>query len=93
MFLDGTLVPGSAVTLAGNNTIGESFDFDLTVSEGSLLDFVIGINGDSSSDGSGLNITITAIPEPSTLALLLVSGIGLLGYQHRQGQKLEQVQL
>jgi hypothetical protein len=84
IFYDGTEL--DSVTLAGDDTVGEDFDFDLMVSDGSILDFVIGPGSGAAGDSSGLNITVTTIPEPSGIALLLCSGMGLIGFQRRRKQ-------
>jgi hypothetical protein len=86
LFADGVLI--DSVTLAGNDGVGVSFDENIFVSAGSVVDFVIGTDGDSSGDLSGLNVSISSVPEPSTSMLLALSGVMGLICRRRRGNRL-----
>lgn len=62
----GTSLFGS-VTTSGNTPV--NFDINTTIAVGGYVDFVVGKNGNYFSDQSGLSINVTAVPEPSPLAL------------------------
>jgi hypothetical protein len=65
-----------------HSTDSGAFNFSLPVSAGNTIDFAV---YDNYSYGSTpLEATITGAPEPSTLALLGVGAVGLLGFAWRR---------
>jgi len=61
----------------------------VTVTEGSFLYFVVDPkNGNFDSDSTGLQIYITAVPEPAALALLGIGALGVIGYRWRRRKEL-----
>ena len=49
-----------------------------SLAAGDLLDISVGNNGNFFNDSTGLAVTITAVPEPETVAMLL-AGLGVVG--------------
>jgi len=75
IYVDGLLAFDAA---AAGTTLAETyFDFDVTLAEGSIVDFVVGNNGAGNLFGDESMLrAIIAVPEPSTLVLAL-SGMAL----------------
>ena len=78
-------------TLSFNDTVGVAFNQTLTVGVGSTVDFVVGPNGLDAFDSTGLKATITAVPEPTTMTLLGIGLVGLIGASARRriGKRLK----
>jgi hypothetical protein len=75
VFVDGI---GQGQTAYWSQAISGAFDFTLPVTAGETIDFVV-YNGTLYGDygSSPLAATITAVPEPGTLALLAAGLVGL----------------
>ena len=56
----------------GNSSGFVSFDLTVAVAPGSTIDFGVNAGTDAFSDSTGLKATVTIVPEPSTLNLLLI---------------------
>lgn len=67
-------------TVLGNNAIS-SFSFAASYNAGDVVQFQVG-NNFSTGNAVGLQVTATAIPEPSS-GLLLTAGLGALGLVRR----------
>ncbi|MEN6452561.1 MAG: PEP-CTERM sorting domain-containing protein [Thermoguttaceae bacterium] len=66
---------------------GPDFSIDLSVSVGDTLDFVVGCGtGSWWDDTTGLVARITAVPEPSTIALVGVGCVALYGFSRLRRQ-------
>jgi len=78
IFVDGALEFSQVIV---RDSVGESFNILATVDVGSTVDFVVGPNGYSDYDSTGLKATISnvsePVPEPSTVAALI--GMGVMG--------------
>jgi hypothetical protein len=68
--LYGAFIPGSSYEVPFN------FDGTVELAAGQSLTFDVARNGQFNDDSTGLNLTITAVPEPSSLLLF---GTGILG--------------
>lgn len=81
--LNGTLLSSFLWANGGNATL--STPLQLTLLAGDKLDFVTGAAGDFSFDSTAFNAVIVAVPEPSTVALLLtgLGAIAVLGARRR----------
>jgi hypothetical protein len=79
IFVDG--IPQVA-TPYWHSTDSGTFNFSLPVSSGHTIDFAA--YGDYTAGSTPLEATITGAPEPSTLALLGVGTVGLLGFAWRR---------
>jgi hypothetical protein len=60
------------------------FNQFVSLNEGSTVDFVVARTGDYRSLSTGLSVTISPVPEPSTIVLLAVGALGLLVYAWRK---------
>jgi hypothetical protein len=67
-----------------HSTDSGAFNFSLPVSPGNTIDFAV--YGSYGYGSTPLEATVTGTPEPSTLALLGVSAIGLLAFAWRRRQ-------
>ncbi len=64
------------------------FNFSMSLNAGDTIDFVVNDLGDIGSDSTGLTATITAVPEPTTLALFGLGGIGFAIAKRRRTRKV-----
>lgn len=73
------LVDGVSVysfDVAFQDFVGTNFDFDIAVSEGSVIDFVLGAKGDPLFDATVFTARMTTtVPTPGALALLGAGGL------------------
>jgi PEP-CTERM motif len=61
-----------------------SFNQDVTLALGDVLDFVVNRNGEYTYDSTGLGLVVSSVPEPGTLALLSVGLVGLIALRPRR---------
>jgi len=92
-YLNGTQLLSEAIALPGGNDITpQSFDFDLILAEGDVLDFAVDDNANPFFDNTLFNVLITqqiAVPEPTSVALL--SGmLALVAVGRRRARGLNQ---
>ena len=78
-----------AISGTGSATPITFFDFNATIGVGSTVDFVLGRDGSSfGADESILSAFITlqpqAVPEPSTVTLILAALVGLAWFGRRR---------
>ncbi len=69
------------------DTSDATSNFNLTnisLANGDTIDFVVSSNGGIDYDTTGLRVTLTGVPEPTTLALFGLGGIGLAGIAKRR---------
>ena len=67
----------------GINSI-QSFDETVQLNAGDLLDYVVGVDGNGGGwDTTGLDATVTPVPEPSTFVLAGVGAAALLIFRRR----------
>lgn len=66
-------------------TTSYSYSNTITVAAGDHLDFVLGYGpgGGNGTDVVGLSATISQVPEPSAIILLVAAGLGLVVYRRR----------
>lgn len=78
---------GGASLGAGNPTY--SYSTTIFVAQGQSVAAVVNRAGDYGSDSTGVNLTLTSVPEPGSWALL-IAGFGLIGaaLRHRRGEAL-----
>lgn len=69
----------------GNSSGFVTFDFIVAVAPGSTIDFGVNAGADAFSDSTGVTATITIVPEPSAMSLLLLVGAGSLVLFRRHG--------
>ncbi len=88
VYLNGTQLYGDS--LSGTFDSG-SFNTDLSLEEGDILDFVVGSPNIRNDDTTGLDLSITttlSVPEPSTvigLGVLATLGLGK-GFKRKLGK-------
>ena len=70
------IVPESTLSGFGDQN---GFNFVVDLQSGETLDFAAFNNGNPSYDSTGLSATITAVPEPTMLTLLVSAMLGLAG--------------
>jgi hypothetical protein len=68
---------------------GPSFTTTLTLAVGDRVDFAVGFgtDGGPNNDATGISAQLSAVPEPSTLALASLGGLGVLGYGWRRRRR------
>ena len=81
-------ITGPAANLSAQ-TYGPAVSFaqnDLVLHAGDTLSFVVNNDGSYFNDSTALTATITAVPEPSTWALVILgfAGIGFMTYRRKQ---------
>jgi len=79
--LNGTSI--FSASWANGGALASSGLLTLSLSAGDTIDFLLGSSGDWAFDSTRFGATITAIPEPSTVAQLLLGGV-LMGLHRRQ---------
>ena len=84
ILVDGIALPLYSFTFSG---VGADHNFGLTVpvTLGTTIDFVIGPHGDYNGDSTGLNVTISDVPEPAA-GLWVAAGLLSLGLLRRVRQ-------
>jgi len=88
--LDGIIDGNSGYAAQGIAQSGtsptQSYSGILTLAAGDYLDFAVGygLNYSNPCDMTGVSVSITSVPEPGTLALLLTGIIGLGAFARRQ---------
>jgi hypothetical protein len=83
LLLNGVSIFDGVVTDFGT---GVPFNTSLTLAGGSFLDFAVGFGGNQTYlyDSTGLSATITAVPEPTALALVVGAGLLLNSWPRRK---------
>ncbi len=72
-------------TLFSSSADNSSFNLTTTLGVGETIDFVVNNNNDGFGfDSTGLFAEITAVPEPTMLALFGVGGVGMFGLVKRR---------
>jgi hypothetical protein len=67
-----------------NVTLSSTFNLsNISLAQGDTIDFVVNSHDGIGSDTTGLRATIAGVPEPATLALFGLGGIGLAGIAKR----------
>ena len=71
---------------AGGSSLnpGASFNINATLAENDTVDFILFNDGVYAGDETALRATIDVIPEPSSLALLSLGVLGLVGMRRRR---------
>jgi hypothetical protein len=66
-----------------------AFSQSITLTAGDRVDFLVGAYGDFYGDSTGLQVTLTAVPEPTTIiaGALLLLPFGLHGLRHLRNRK------
>jgi hypothetical protein len=88
------LLNGSSIFDALVNGFGpgsdQSLSTNVTVAAGGTIDFAVGFGADRnfSSDTTGLDARLSAVPEPATLTLLGLGALSLLGYTWKRRHQL-----
>jgi len=72
-------------TLFSSSAANSNFNLTTTLGVGETIDFVVNNNNDGFGfDSTGLFAQITAVPEPTMLALFGVGGVGMFGLAKRR---------
>ena len=75
----------NGVTLFSSSNDNSIFNLSgISLANGDTIDFVVNSNGDPFYDSTGLRATIVGVPEPTTMALFGLGGIGLAGIAKRR---------
>ena len=72
------LVDGQSVfsyDVAFQDFEGTAFGFDVSVSEGSVIEMVVGAKGDRAFDATRFDLRVTHVPAPGALALAGLGGL------------------
>jgi|GEM_PF-3252706 len=77
------LIALNGATIFSNTADDSTFSLFENLAAGSILDFIVNSNGDIGSDSTGFSLTITAIPEPGTWAMMGLCAAGLWTYRLR----------
>lgn len=85
IFLNGAQ-QGSLIQVNGFGTPTTPFVATFSLAAGGNIDVSVGNRGSFFNDSTGLAVTIAAVPEPETVALML-AGLGVVGFaaKRRQG--------
>ena len=76
--VDGVNLFNMDVPNTGDSSGFVTFDLIVAVAPSSTIDFGVNAGADAFSDSTGVTATITVVPEPSTISLLLLAGGGSL---------------
>ena len=76
-----TLIP--VATLTSANPTFSFASFPLFFTAGDQVGFAVNYDGVYNNDSTGINVTLTAVPEPASWALM-VAGFGLIGFAARR---------
>ena len=84
--LIGIPIKGPAANLSAPQSYGPAVPFtanDLSLQAGDTLSFVVNNAGSFNNDSTALTATITAVPEPSTWAMIILgfAGVGFMSYR------------
>jgi hypothetical protein len=82
-------------TATGSGSLGvrpatEPFSFSQTLAAGGTSRFLIGNNGNYSFDTTGLSLSVAAVPEPATWAMM-IGGFGMVGGAMRSARRRQKV--
>jgi hypothetical protein len=75
--VDGVNLFNMPVPNTGNSNGFVTFDLFVAVAPGSTIDFGVNAGSDAFSDSTGVTATITVVPEPGSVALLMLGAAGL----------------
>jgi hypothetical protein len=84
LFSSDNVLPLSHNTLADGGDTGPISLPNIAVNRNTMLYLTVGANGEASADLTGVNFTVTQVPEPSTTSALVSSLLGLLAYAWRR---------
>ena len=74
----------NAGQLFSGTAANNPFDVNTTIGLGDTIDFILFSRGNWTTDETALRATIDVVPEPASLALLMLGGAALLGRRRRR---------